>query len=73
MDTAKGAEGKRRLVVGLACVLVLPVAMKLGYDFGSNLSGVLLGLAAAVNVAVLCAFMIDSVVDRLLPEAERQI
>jgi hypothetical protein len=70
--TTQAAEGRRRICVVVACVVVLPVAMKLGYDFGSNLAGVPLGLAAAVNVAVLCALMIDAAVDRLVPAGRPQ-
>ncbi len=64
--TTRPVEAQHRRWVLLCCLVVVPVALKMGFDFGYQLAGVLLGLAAALNMAVISALLIDFAVDRLL-------
>lgn len=42
------------------------VGAKYGFDFGTRISGTLLGVVLALNGAVFCALMVGGLADRLL-------
>lgn len=66
MQSVHTIQGRRKKWVALICLLVVPVALKLGFDFGYPLGGIGLGLAAAVNTALLCALLVDAAVHRIV-------
>lgn len=47
-------------------VLAAVVGGALGYDFGLQISGQLLGVALALNAAVFCSMVVDVLADRIV-------
>jgi hypothetical protein len=54
-----------RWPVWLVSAVAAIVAAKLGWDFGMQLSGVLLAVIAAVNFSVLCALLVGAAAEKL--------
>jgi hypothetical protein len=64
-DRAVRRRKRDRWPVWLVSAVAAIVAAKLGWDFGMQLSGVLLGVIAAVNFSVLCALLVGAAADKL--------
>ena len=56
----------RKLISWLLSAIVAITAFKYGYDFGLEVSGLLLGIIAGANCAIFGVVMADSVFARLM-------
>lgn len=64
--TSRRTSTRRWVFAGQALAALLGGV--LGYDFGLQISGKLLGVALALNAAVFCSMVVDVLADRLVRE-----
>lgn len=64
-DSAPPSRKLDRWPVRLISIAAGALAAKLGWDFGFELSGALLGVVAAVNFAVISALLVGAGAERL--------
>ena len=58
-------RNRRRLVWAVWLIAAL-AGLKYGFDFGSRISGLWMGIAMAITTAVFCSMMAGGMVQRLL-------
>jgi hypothetical protein len=66
VDNAPDSKPLRRRLIQLAYAVPALIGLKVGYDAGLEISGVLLGVFMALNAAVCFALVAGSIAERLL-------
>lgn len=64
-NSVQADHRRNRWPVWIASAAAAAVAAKFGWDFGVQLSGVLLGVITATNFAVISALLVDTVAEKL--------
>lgn len=69
-DSNNGARALQRSVLALVYVLAAAVGLVSGYDFGSRIGGIFVGVVLALNGAVFCSIVVGAVAERWLQRGE---